>query len=213
MWMIFHIPKKIITVITSIVFPSYCYICHREGTALCDVCLSSRAYAYDTPSPCITPLYSFKDPDIKKIIHAIKYFHRKDLIKPLASHLAKEIHRDTLANTIIIPIPMPLIRKYIRGYNQVEVLSHLIGKELLLPVATNILVRNEKKKRLRQVQTHSRSERLKNQHNAFVVQKSLQGITVILIDDVTTTGATLLEARKILLASGAVRVDAYTLAH
>ena len=60
---------------------------------------------------------------------------------------------------------------------------------------------------------HSRAERLKNQHNAFVVQTSVQGLSVILVDDVTTTGATLLEARKVLLEAGATSVQAYTVAH
>ena len=103
--------QKIINTLTSIIFPSYCYLCKSEGEPLCDICLSKRARAYDTPFPCITPLYSFKDKAIKKIIHSIKYFHRKDLIAPLARNLVQEITVPHLTSTIIIPIPMPKLRK------------------------------------------------------------------------------------------------------
>ena len=205
--------QKIINTLTSIIFPSYCYLCKSEGEPLCDICLSKRARAYDTPFPCITPLYSFKDKAIKKIIHSIKYFHRKDLIAPLARNLAQEITVPHPTSTIIIPIPMPKLRKYLRGYNQAEELARAISTNLHLPLETNILVRNKEAHKSRQVTMHSRAERLKNQHNAFVVQTSVQGLSVILVDDVTTTGATLLEARKVLLEAGAASVQAYTVAH
>jgi competence protein ComFC len=213
MWMIHTSLQKITTLLGSIFFPSYCYLCKKEGASLCVTCLTKRARAYDTPSLCITPLYSFKDPAIKKIIHAIKYFHRKDLISPLAEILAKEIALHDSSFSLVIPIPMPRVRKYIRGYNQAEELAQRLSKELDIPCAHDILIRNKKLNKKRQVTTHSRAERLQNQHNAFVVQKEVQGVSIILVDDVTTTGATLLEARRVLLLAGATQVQAYTLAH
>ena len=205
--------QKIGTLLTSLFFPSYCYLCKKEGSPLCSACLTKRDHAYDTPSPCIVPLFSFKDPAIKKIIHAIKYFHRKDLLEPLAKVLAKEIKVDTSSSYLIIPIPMPRLRNSIRGYNQAEELARILSKELHVPYTSEKLLRNTKLNKKRQVTTRSRAERLQNQHNAFVVQKSVKGMSIILIDDVTTTGATLLEARRVLLLAGASRVEAYTLAH
>jgi competence protein ComFC len=208
MWMITAIKK----IVTSIFFPSYCYLCRKEGVTLCEDCLSQRNLAYDTPSPCITPIYSFKDPAIKKIIHAIKYFHRKDLVEPFASTLSEEILKQKVETScVLIPIPMPTLRKYSRGYNHTEAIAHCISTQTGLLMRKDILVRNSHHKR--QVKTKSRSERLKNQHNAFSIQTSVEGMQCILIDDVTTTGATLLEARKLLLAHGAHSVKAYTIAH
>ena len=208
MWMI----TAIRNLITSLFFPSYCYLCHKEGEPLCNECLSKRIRAYDTPSSCITPIYSFKDPAIKKIIHAIKYFHRKDLIEPLASIIAKEIaEQKTNTPYTLIPIPMPTLRKYIRGYNHTEEIARSISIRTKIPVRYDTLKRTSNHKR--QVKTKSRSERLKNQHNTFSVHTSIDGMHCILIDDVTTTGATLLEARKKLLAHGARTVKAYTIAH
>ena len=156
-------------------------------------------------------MYSFKDKRTKKIVHAIKYFHRKDLIEPLVSHCVKIIRQDT--SYVLIPIPMPALRKYTRGYNHTEALAEALGKKLSLRVQKNILLRNSDTSKKRQVQTRSRGERLRNQHNAFRVATSVSGMNIILVDDVTTTGATLLEARKVLLQSGASSVEAFTVAH
>ena len=164
-------------------------------------------------------IYSFSDPLIKKVIHAIKYFHRKDLIEPLTEELAKELSKiissgsyNLVPNTyLLVPIPMPLLRKYMRGYNQAEIIAIELSKKCSLPLNTKILVRKKSPKR--QVTTKTKGERLRNQHNTFEVIGNTQGKHIILVDDVTTTGATLFEARNVLLKAGANTVRAVTLAH
>ncbi len=203
--------QKIISSLGSLLFPSYCYHCHKEGESFCEDCLDARKRAVDTPAPYITSVYSFKDPVIKKAIHAVKYFHRKDLISPLTKRLVDEIKMRALTTYVLVPIPMPTMRQYIRGYNHTEAMARVIAKHTNLPVQINILTRAESKKR--QVTTRSRNERLKNQHNAFKVSTDVRGLHIILIDDVTTTGATLLEARRVLLKEGATHVEAFTIAH
>lgn len=205
--MIQQVSKKL----AHIFFPSYCYICKKEGSPLCENCLLLRARAYDTPYPWITSIYSFKDPYIKKIIHAIKYFHRKDLLTPLVDELIKEINQNNKKTCVLVPIPMLRLRKYIRGYNHAEEIARIVSRETKIKVATNLITRRSSK--IQQVKTKSRSERLKNQHNAFSVHKNVKGMNIILIDDVTTTGATLYEARKVFVEKGASSVEAYTLAH
>ncbi len=202
--------------IFSILFPPYCYSCKKEGFILCPQCLQRCRKSLNTPAPYITSIYSFKDPVIKKAVHSIKYFHRKDLIVPLISPLIQEVKQITSRyesdiNWILIPIPMPRLRKYIRGYNQAELIAKEISKQNNLPVKTKILARSHSYKR--QVTTHSRSERLSNQHNTFKVSQSVKDFHIILIDDVTTTGATLSEARTLLMQSGAKVVQAITIAH
>lgn len=202
------------SVIAAIIFPPHCYLCKKENEIICKKCLATCTKAIDSPASYITSIYSYKDIRIKKTIHAIKYFHRKDLLLPFAKILAYEISTlPELVSPIIIPIPMPQSRKYLRGYNHGEALAYMISQETKLETRNDILLRNPSKEVRRQVKTHSRGERLRNQQNAFFVKSSVQGMNIILIDDVTTTGATLHEARKILLGKGALRVVAFTIAH
>jgi ComF family protein len=114
-------------------------------------------------------------------------------------------------NTVLVPIPMPLIRKYIRGYNQSEHIARILSQQLQVPVDMGILKRLRSPKR--QVTLKTKSERIKNQRQSFVVNKTVSLLDIILIDDVTTTGATLQEARDLLLSLGAKSVRAITLAH
>lgn len=216
MWMIQQLILKYLHTIVATVFPHHCYVCKKEkdNESICKECLMTFKLVIETPSPYITSIYSFKDIRIKKIIHAIKYFHRKDLLYPFAKSLGKEIQCiENYESYTLIPIPMPLLRKHIRGYNHSEILADFIGKELKIPVKCDILLRNPTQTKKRQVLLSSRKERLKNQHGAFIVTSDIQRGNFILIDDVTTTGATLHVARKKLLAHGASRVCAFTIAH
>ena len=191
----------------NIIFPPSCFICKKEGKNLCDDCLPSFKKPVDSPYLYIHSLYSFKDKRVKDIIHAIKYHHRRDLILPLIRGYKFSIPPDS----ILIPIPMPTLRKYMRGYNQAELRAKEISKEKNVSTRSDILIRFKNKKR--QVTTKTRGERIKNQKNSFDLKSSVADMNIILIDDVTTTGATLDEARKVLLKNGARSVNAITLAH
>jgi len=183
---------------------------------LCTRCLTLCKRSLETPAIYIHTVYSFKDKDIKKIIHAIKYYKRKDLIDPLVEHIHRAHlppvlaeHRET--PYIFIPIPMSPFRRYMRGYNQAELIARAFSRICNIPIATDILIKKNSARR--QVTTHSRGERLLNQRNTYAVTRSVQDMSIVLIDDVTTTGATFDEARKILLKHGAKSVTAVALAH
>ena len=206
MWMMSQIFSKVLTVL----FPSSCYLCKKEDGALCEKCLTNFTKSIDTPHTYILSIFCFRDRELKRVIHAIKYFHRKDLVSPLAKKLAEEMVVQQYRG-VLVPIPMPTFRKYIRGYNQAEILAKHLSKENNLDIDSTILRRNHSSKR--QVMTRTRGERLHNQKNTFQVIKNVQGMSIILVDDVTTTGATIEEARKVLLLHGALQVVAVTIAH
>jgi competence protein ComFC len=211
-----------------IIFPAKCFECGKKNTSLCKECLDRTSKAVDTPYIWITSIYSFKDPLIKKAVHAIKYYHRKDLADPLTDALAKDLlakfaqnfpsENSALSgnsnletkNWILVPIPMPRFRKYLRGYNQAELIATSLSLKTGISYG-NLLTRSRSPHR--QVESETRSERLDNQKNSFKALHSVPGNNIILVDDVTTTGATLFEARKILLKAGAKEVQAVTLAH
>lgn len=214
--MIIEFFEKLLSHITSIFFPKQCYICKNNTTptTICEACFHSFPKAITAPSPFIESIYSFKDPRIKKIIHAIKYFHRKDLIIPCSNKLSEVISKEINHHSyVLVPIPMPVLRKYIRGYNHTEQIAKAVSLQLQIPVMDNILKENSSKHSRRQVTTRSRKDRILNKRNAFITNKDVTGFNIILIDDVTTTGATLREARKVLLQHGALSVVAFTFAH
>lgn len=212
MWMTHTISEKII----SFLFPKSCYVCKKENSSFCKECLSSCKKTIETPFLYSFALYSFKDIHIKKAIHAIKYFHRKDLILPFGetlSILLLDLEKEGKINKdcILIPIPMPKLRKYIRGYNQAEELAKIISKKTFYPISTNILHRKSSPKR--QVLTTARQERLKNQKGSFYVEGNIVNKNIILVDDVITTGGTIQEARNFLIKAGAKNVYSITIAH
>lgn len=204
-----------ISKLLALFFPPQCYGCSKEGFSLCVDCLKQCRKSLDTPAIFITSIYSFRDPLIKKAIHAIKYFHRRDLIEPLTQELAEELKANSyklMANGwTLVPIPMPRIRKYMRGYNQAELIAKALAKQCSLTINTKALTRLHAPKR--QVMTKTKSERLQNQHGSFKVISNVHNMDILLVDDVTTTGATLIEARKALLKAGANTVRAVTIAH
>lgn len=141
----------------------------------------------------------------------MKFFGRKDVAVCLSSELVSLVTQiQDYQSYVLVPIPMPKLRKYIRGYNQSEVLAKHLALHCSAQIDCSLLRRSTAPQR--QVSVASRTRRLLNQKGTFVAGDAA-GRRIILIDDVTTTGATLMEARTVLLASGALEVRALTLAH
>lgn len=114
---------------------------------------------------------------------------------------------------VIIPVPLSRWRLFVRRYNQAALLAQLLAR------ATNKIVLVDALRRIRRTPSQggrSRAERFKNVKGAFAVPPrmaaQLQGKTVVLVDDVLTTGATASECAATLLAAGAARVDVLTVA-
>ena len=123
---------------------------------------------------------------------------------------------DNLQKPLLVPIPITRRRKWMRGYNQSELLAHEItvkDSTGSLEFAPHIL----KKIRHTKPQTtiKERAERLRNIEGCFATQnpERIRKRDIVLIDDIYTTGATLREAAKILKSSGARKIIAFTVAH
>jgi ComF family protein len=106
---------------------------------------------------------------------------------------------------MVIAVPLHFVRYFQRGFNQAESLAHCLAAELQVPHRSRIL------KRVRKTRPQSelkRDERRENVHNAFRAKAAatLKGATVLLVDDILTTGATCSDAARALKAAGAARV-------
>lgn len=112
--------------------------------------------------------------------------------------------------SIIIPVPLHIERLRERGFNQALILAKAIGKKYSIPVNFSLLKRT--KSTLTQTGL-DKSQREKNIRGAFTVTDNAQakGKSIILIDDVYTTGATLNQCAKTLIKAGAGKVAALTL--
>lgn len=176
-------------------------LCHqcREGKTFFDRSLSAL---------CFTE-------EVKRALYAFKY-HGKEhygyfLSCFMAAKLKRSFGREWLEGAVIVPVPLFYKKQRERGYNQSEVLSYHISDTLHLNGAENILMRTVHSPSQTQLK---RKERQKNIKGTFSIKKkvSLEGRSVLLVDDVMTTGATLNECARILKESGAKEVIGITLA-
>ena len=147
------------------------------------------------------------DGALRAIIHALKYDGRRSLARPLG-RLMRERGRDMLADAACaVPVPLHPSRRRHRGFNQAADLARHIG----LPVTPAL-------RRVRATPTQTglpSGRRHRNMRDAFAVTAAatpLTGAIVVLIDDVSTTGATLDACARTLKAAGIAEVRALTAA-
>lgn len=160
---------------------------------------------------------------VKEALFYIKNKHRTDIIGSLTSivrdflleELAERAMMDNFVDPLIVAIPTTRVRALRRGYNPSEIIAHTLasGSESF----THIPRALEKTRESRSQKTLSRSERLANIRNSMTVSQrhvaTIRSRCVIVVDDIVTTGATLQEARRALLESGARKVLCLALAH
>ena len=151
---------------------------------------------------------------LQKAIHDWKYAGKTPLTPFFAEWMARGLNRywEPCSLDLLIPVPLYPQRLRKRGFNQALLLVKELSRHIGIPYQKTIL--QKKKSTIPQVNL-SGIEREKGLKGAFHVigEEALEGRTVLLIDDVYTTGATVNECSKVLLKGGAKRVDVLTLAH
>jgi ComF family protein len=175
-------------------------------------------------------LWRYDDDTVRKALWELKYHGKRTLAHDLAESLHdkifetladEELYQNPAGNSanagtyIVVPIPIHKKRRKERGYNQ----SELLAKELCLLNPSLFIF--EKKVLLKtkatesQVSVKDREKRLKNIQGSFSIKnpERIIGKNVLVIDDITTTGATLNEARQVLMKAGAKTVLCATIAH
>ncbi|OGW02978.1 MAG: hypothetical protein A2889_03015 [Nitrospinae bacterium RIFCSPLOWO2_01_FULL_39_10] len=153
------------------------------------------------------------DETARDIISAYKYHNKpyigKDLVSIILKFLDEKITE--LSSELIIHVPLHIKRLKERGYDQAYILSEGIGIRLGIPVSYGNLVRM----RYTAPQVNlSGSERMKNVKGAFLITdpSELKDKSILLIDDVFTTGATIKESVKVIKRAGAGKVYVLTFA-
>lgn len=146
------------------------------------------------------------------LVHQLKYSHQKYLAQNLGEFLVDEYVKRGLNCDVIIPIPLNPNRQKQRGYNQAEQLCLPLKDCVNIPLDTTSLIR---KKDTPTQTTLSKQERRENLTDAFEVTNvdNIRGKSILLVDDIYTTGATMEEAGGVLLKAGAKQVIALSVAH
>jgi len=151
---------------------------------------------------------------LREAIHRLKYGGQRELAAPLARYLVAVYRQPpwtSMTSTLdaVVPVPLHPSRQAERGYNQAALLAHAFGESVGLPVVEPWLERIQATRS--QVGLSAR-ERHRNVARAFRAASAACGHTVLLVDDVFTTGATLMASARALLAVGARAVYGLALA-
>lgn len=219
----------------DVLFPPRCLGCRRFGNWICPHC-ESRIETIKTPicykcqrlsadfricSTCrqIHPalnriiVYSYWQSPLKEIVYGLKYHRVRPAINILGNWLA-DVAVNFCADTDLLIVPVPLHRRRLweRGFNQAELLAQNVAGRLRQPVARIIMRQKYTKPQF----GLKKPERLSNIKGAFKIalkyQAILTGKTILLVDDLVTTGATLGECAKVLKQNGAREVWGLVLA-
>ena len=220
---------SLIEKLVAIIAPHYCIICGIENNILCDNCLMqisdeghSICYLCEMETSDGAVCYACQkqtalqhvwlagnyDKKLSALIKKFKFGRAQAAARPLARLIAEQLPQ-LPSGTIVVPIPTALIRVRQRGYDQALLLAKEIGRLTLLPVSP-LLAR---KGVFRQVGA-SRSQRFAQARQSFYVTdvRKCQNSTILLVDDVCTSGATLTAAAEMLRAAGAITLNAAAIA-
>ena len=143
---------------------------------------------------------------MKEVIHALKYERRRSIAPPLGALMRATGARVLKDADLVVPVPLHPRREYQRGFNQAEDLALRLG-----PPVVRLLARLKNTRS--QIELPA-DERHQNVENAFGYRPSATGVpqVVVLVDDVSTTGATLDACARVLKGAGVKEVRALTAA-
>jgi len=172
----------------------------------------------------MTALFAYRDEHVRRAIWDLKYHGNRQIASQFSKHLAEHIEADLTENTplsdthvILVPITLSPERQRARGWSQSDLLAQETYKTMTFPsVQLDRHILTRRGQRTAQTDLSSRTQRLRNMDGAFDISKRASidpAAHYIVIDDVTTTGATLRDARRALTDAGARTVWCYAVAH
>ena len=222
-----------ITRILDFISPRLCVVCgHRLAPterSLCGVCLFHLPRTDFHQKPLDNPMaqlfwglapiekaaalfYYHPHSETAQLVYRLKYNNRPDIGEDMGRVMACELQATDFFSDINVLLPVPLASKRLRqrGYNQSEQLAIGISDITHLPIVSKVL----RRKHFQQSQTTlNRWQRQENVTDTFQLKEEhlLQGKHVLLIDDICTTGATLIACANVLKNIEDIRISVLTL--
>ncbi len=216
---------SVLEALVGVIAPPDCLSCGVEGSALCQNCstqfikpFGERCWRCNRLSPrsrtCDSCRYAGGPGKVwistiyeeipQALIRKYKFGHMRAAAQPIAGLMTQSL-RETMSGYMVVPVPTATSRARQRGFGHSELLAKTIAHQLRLPYQP-LLRRLGQSRQL----GSARDERLRQLEGKFALKstRTVAGQKILLIDDVLTTGGTLIAATKTLRAAGASRVDA-----
>jgi len=144
---------------------------------------------------------------LERVLHAFKFERHDFFAAPLA-----ELVESTLPDRdfdAVVPVPMHRSKLRRRGYNQAELLARAVARRIDAKCERALLTKRSETPAQSKL---ARAERAANVRHAFLASRRAEGRSILLVDDVTTTGETIRACANALLRAGAARVCAAVVA-
>jgi competence protein ComFC len=197
------------------IYPKTCLGCGKSGQYICVACIKLLptliGHGLVKGTNSIWPYGGV----IRKAILALKYKYVYDIASELAELIVEVIKNINFfpENIILTPVPLHPSRENYRGFNQAGEVGKLVAKKLGWQYVPDLLIR---KIATASQTTLNAEKRMENIRGAFIPNTKYHlhdtGYSVVIFDDVLTTGSTINEARRVLLAAGFPKVFGLTIA-
>ena len=201
----------------DLVFPPSCGNCGRADFRFCHDCQRllanvpiemSHRRVNNFDGICATGKH---DAVLRNAVGAFKYEGATTLAALLAARLVSVLQRQAWSIDSVVPVPLFADRLIERGYNQSYLLSRSLSQDCGIPCNPECLVRLRNTGQ--QARQSSAEERQLNVQGAFAASDDVRGLSILLIDDVVSTGSTLSECAAALRAKGAYAIYGLAVCH
>lgn len=220
--------------IIGLLFPKKCINCGKGEKYLCEECLLkikivNPVCAYCQKASidglthfscrkrlCMNGFTCFWDYAgvIRRAILALKYKFAKEVSKEIVEKLVQKLHMECAflgSNCYLVPIPIHRLRENWRGFNQSSVIGKQIAEKMGWKFRSDVLVKIKRTQAQADLKGKARVSNVRGVY-AVNLRYKLKNTSIILFDDVFTTGSTIKEAAKVLKTSGAGKVWGLTIA-
>lgn len=225
---------KLLRDFLHLLFPDCCYGCQgvllENEEKICTACRANLPFTnFHQTNPHDNPvtqkffgkipiryglafLQFTKSGRVQKILHQIKYNHQPELAQMLGNWYGYELAKHQINDfDYILPVPLHPSKLKIRGYNQSDYFAEGLSKQMQINWTGTLLQRNT----ATQTQTKkNRLERWQNVENVFELSNSelVAGKSILIVDDVVTTGSTLEACARVLLEAKAKHISVAAIA-
>lgn len=212
---LFKLIKKAYSYAIKILYPNMCIFCGEifeinEKVFVCPSCKESlEHYTYPNEEEDINKAKAYSifkyDGMVRSMLHRFKFHYHPEYSKGIVELITEKLPKNLSGFDYVVAIPMHPKKQRKRGFDQTYLIAKQLSEELNIPFAENKLIRIKNTKPQFKLKKH---ERIKNIKNAFKVTSTdfFKDKSIILIDDIYTTGITSRECKQLLLNNGADKV-------